>query len=134
MWLIVVADLLIVPILKVLFDIKQWRKKINNTSMPDKSIIRHGLEWMIVAVFSAPAIIILSMKLKMDWRLSALLSSVIVMLYLWLVIDAGFNKMRGFKFWYTGSGEKTAANTDKFLKQLPLWLHVLIKLVGLQYC
>lgn len=135
-WLAIILPCITVAA-KVAIDYRQWLKKRNTVT--SKSYTRHGLEWVIMAILCSPAIIIFGNRASVDWlgsetaNLAAqyLIPAIMIALFIWLFFDGLYNKLRGFGWWYTGSGEKTAANTDKFLKGMPLWLHVAIKVGGL---
>jgi hypothetical protein len=113
----------------VAIDLKQWYKKRN--SINTKSIIDHTKEWLIMALLSAPSGVIFTFESKLIWWKASPLSSLMIMFFLWVFVDGFFNVFRKKNFFFTGSGESTGANTDKFLKHLPTWLQVIIKVGGM---
>lgn len=135
-WVACILPVLIVAA-KVAIDYRQWLKKRNTVT--GKSYTNHWLEWVIMAAASSPSVIIFGVKSSVDWMGSETLNLVaqfaipaaMIAFFIWLFFDGLYNVFRGFGWWYTGSGESTAANTDKALRKLPLWLHIVIKVGGL---
>lgn len=121
---IAIANPVIVGVVKILVNYKTWLRKRNLVNT--KSMINHTKEWFIMAACSLPGIVILGANSNNFW-IGAAVAAGMFASFLWIFFDGGFNVIRGFPFFYTGSGEKTAANTDKFLKRLKLWQHILLK-------
>lgn len=121
---IAIANPVIVGVVKIILNYKIMLKK--RDMVLNKSMIQHVKEWFIMGAFCLPGIVILGANSNNFW-VGAALTAGMFCFFLWIFVDGGLNKMRGYDFFYTGSGEKTAANTDKFLKRLKLWQHIVLK-------
>lgn len=123
---------ILIPILvlaaKLAYDYRQWLKHRNQVNT--RSITNHSLEWVIMAAVCAYPVYWFTVHSSLPWPLAALDSAAMISLFIWLFFDGLYNKLRGFNWWFTGSGESTAANTDKFLKRLPVWLQAVVKVGG----
>jgi hypothetical protein len=49
----------------------------------------------------------------------------------WFLFDGLYNVWRGFNWWFTGSDDADDATTDNILQQIPNWLHIITKTVGI---
>lgn len=122
--MILIATILLVAILifKIVHDYKKWI---------DGKIIDHRNKknWIILAVSCIPSIILYSIPCNSWWAVP--ISATMSALFIWLFFDGFYNILRGFNWWYTGTDDKEDALTDNFLQSIPLWLHIVIKILPL---
>jgi len=111
--------------IKVATDYRQWLAKRNQVL--NKSIIQHGKEWLLMVVGTAPSIYLFAKQSAFIWPVAALLSAYMCAWIIWNFFDGIFNVIRRFGWFYHGSGESTAANTDR----IPAWLAIPLKVGGL---
>lgn len=121
---IAIINPLIVGTVKIAVDYRTWLRKRNQVN--SKSMINHTKEWFFMALGCLPGLFIFATGSDNFW-LGGSLAAGMYIAFLWLYFDGGFNLVRGFPFFYTGSGEATAAKSDKFLRGLKLWQHILLK-------
>jgi len=120
-WIAIILPI-IVLVTKLVLNYRLWLKH---------KAVKHSKEWFIMAAGCIPSIIIFTMQSKLIWLAAGPLSALMIAFFIWLFFDGLYNKLRGFGWWFTGSDDADDANTDNLLQQLPLWLHILLKVGGL---
>lgn len=122
---IAIVLLLIVLAAKVIGDYKLWLKERH---------INHKKErwrWWLIVLGCAPSITLFTLSSDFFWYIAAPISAAMCALFIWLMFDAIYNKLRGFGVWYTGTDDEGDAAPDNFLQAMPLAIHILIKTVPL---
>jgi hypothetical protein len=117
--------------IKVAYDYRQWLK--NRNKVLKKSMIAHAKEFVLMALCSSPSIYLFTKQSAFVWWFAALLSACMCAWIIWNLFDGVFNIIRGFGWFFTGSGEDSAANTDKLLKHFKPWEIWAVKLIPLAF-
>lgn len=117
-----ILNILLVLIVKLVLDYHKWL---------EYKTVRHGEEWAIMAIFSTPALTLLSIHSSLHWAIALPMSALLIAWLIWNLFDGIYNLLRSFNWWFTGSNDKDDARTDNFLQGLKLWQHVAVKLIPL---
>lgn len=117
--------LLIALAIKVAVDYKRWLKEKH---------INHKKEWwrwLVLAFGTSPSIVLFTLASNFYWYIAAPLSAGMCSLFIWVMFDGLYNKLRNESWWFTGTDDKEDAVTDNFLQAMPLVIHIILKTVPL---
>lgn len=117
--------LICIVMIKIFHDYTFWKKE---------QPIDHPKEWRGMAFLSTVPMLIMTAETSLQWWFSIPLSFSIIALIIWLLFDGGYNLIRKFNWWFTGSNDPDDAKTDDFLQKLTLIEHIIVKtlpLIGL---
>lgn len=107
------------------YDHKIWLAQRNS----NHSYRPHKKGWRLKAVTSIPAVICLAIASDFRWWWAILFSIGISMSLFLLFFDGWSAIKKGEGFWYTGSDDgEEDPESDKFFRDMPLALHIAIKL------
>lgn len=105
----------------IVTDYKKW---LNNRAIP------HTKEaWLRCALLIPATIGFTILHPAKDWS-SLVYTLTMEFFVFWTLFDGLYGVLRREGFWYTGGGGEGSAGTDNFLKSIPLWLHIAIKIGG----
>lgn len=113
-----ISIVIAILVVKLAYDYNLWL-----SSKP----VNHTKEWILMAVFSIPAIVLFTLQSELGWWLAAPLSGAMIAFFIWFLFDGIYNILRGFDWFFTGSDDADDPATDNFLQSLKLWQHILIK-------
>lgn len=113
---------LIVITVKLIYDYHLWlsHKPVN-----------HKLEWVLMDIACIPSIVLFALHSNLSFVLAIIISALIVADFIWFFFNGIYNKLRGYGWWFTGSGGKDGAITDKFLMGLKGWQQKVFEIVPL---
>jgi len=113
---------------KLLFDSHQGFKKRN--AINTKSITNHPLETVFVVICLIGSGILFAMHLPLNWAVTFLIIFFMQFFVFWTLFDGGYNKLRGFNFWFNGSRDPDDSKLDRVLMAMPKWMQICLKLLG----
>lgn len=120
--IIPIAIVLVVITIKLIYDYNLWlsHKPVN-----------HKLEWVYMAIACIPSIILFARQSTLPFWVGCFVSALMIADFIWFFFNGIYNKLRGYGWWFTGSGGKDGAITDKFLMGLKDWQQKLFEVVPL---
>ena len=120
--IVAIAIILILIAIKLMYDYRLWLKHI---------AVNHTIEWWIMVLCCVYSIYILSSHISLKWYLSIPLSAMIISDFIWFFFNGIYNILRGYGWWFTGSGGPNGSKTDAFLKTLKTWQQKVLEIVPL---
>lgn len=112
---------------KLIYDLTLWfRRERRGTG---NKTVHHAKEWILMAAGAVPSIWNFAVHINLLWYYAWLISGLMCAFYLWITFDGFYNKIRGFKWSYTGSVDPDDPKSDIFLRRFPVWLQQAIKWV-----
>ncbi len=124
-----------VSIVLISIAVKTWhdlRIHFNNVKNGTAIGINHPKEAFYMALANTPALVLFTLASPLKWYYGGTLSLFMILVTVWTLFDGGYGTGKGKGFFYTGDKKyKDPAKTDQFLRRIPLWLHVSIKLIGM---
>ncbi len=100
-----ITFIVIILIVKLMYDYKLWLKH---------KPVNHLLEWLLMAAFSIPSIILFSNESSLPLFWAYPLSASMCAAFLWFFFNGLYNTIRGYNWWFTGNDG--GSFTDKILK------------------
>lgn len=93
--------------------------------------VNHTVEWCLMALACIYSIIVFAKHSTLYWVWGGILSAIIIADFIWFFFNGLYNTLRGYGWWFTGSGGKDGAITDMFLKRLKTWQQKVLEIVPL---
>ncbi len=97
--------IVVILIVKIMYDYRLWLKH---------KPVNHLREWLIMAAFSIPSVILFSNELSIPLFWAYPLSASMCAAFIWFFFNGIYNIIRGYNWWFTGSDG--GSFTDKVLK------------------
>ena len=120
--IIAIIIVLLVICIKLVYDYGLWLKH---------KPVNHTKEWIIMAVCCMYSVYILSLHSSLNWYFSIPLSALIISDFIWFFFNGIYNVIRGYGWWFTGSGGVNGSKTDAFLRKLKTWEQKVFEIVPL---
>ena len=113
---------------KIWYDARQWYKHRNEINL--NSITNHPKEMAICFPFLVASGYFFSTYIEVNIYAKIAIIFFMQFFVWWTLFDGGYNLLRHFNFFFTGSREKDDATTDKVLSHWAKWAVVAVKIAG----